>query len=149
MFTDYRHTVDKRTMREQRLASCTLPDYRSVRNRDNSWGYDPDEQRTLSYTGMGRDINVHDQWAVESPGRIQDRTKEHLGTTDRAITANRKLLIKAIDAVEAGDAAPHDDRDGLVAIDTIVGTESWRDDWRAHDLARRDESPWAESPWKS
>lgn len=148
MFTDYRHTVDKRTMREQRLASCTLPDYRSVRNRDNDWGYDPEEQRTLSYTGMGRDINVHDQWAVESPGPIQDRTKEHLGTTDRAITANRKLLIKAIDAVEQGGTAPHDDRGGLVAIDTIAGRDTWQDDWRAHDMARRGESPWAESPWK-
>jgi len=42
---------------------------------------------------MGEDINVHDQWAVESQGRIQDRTREHLGTTDKAIVARRKLLI--------------------------------------------------------
>ena len=32
--------------------------------------------------GMGEeDINVHDQWAVESMGAIQDRTREHLGTS--------------------------------------------------------------------
>lgn len=78
MFTDYRHTVDKRTMRDQRLESCTLPDYRSVRNRSNNWGYDAEEQRTLSYTGMGRDINVHDQWAVESPGPIQEIGRAHV-----------------------------------------------------------------------
>jgi phthalate 4,5-dioxygenase oxygenase subunit len=33
---------------------------------------------------MGDDINVHDQWAVESQGAIQDRTREHLGSTDKA-----------------------------------------------------------------
>ena len=67
IFTDFRNPVDQRVMRDQRLKSCTLPDYRSTKNRDNNWGYDPDEQRTLTYTGMGRDINIHDQWAVESP----------------------------------------------------------------------------------
>jgi phthalate 4,5-dioxygenase oxygenase subunit len=36
------------------------------------------------------DINVHDQWAVESMGAIQDRTREHLGTSDKVIMANRR-----------------------------------------------------------
>ena len=35
---------------------------------------------------MGADINVHDQWACESMGAIQDRTREHLGQSDKAIT---------------------------------------------------------------
>jgi hypothetical protein len=41
----------------------------------NNWGYDPEEQRTTTYTGMGMDINVHDQWAVESMGAIQGSHK--------------------------------------------------------------------------
>jgi len=150
LFVDYRNVVDKAVMRAQRVESCTLPDYRSTRNRDNDWGYDPAEQRNLSYTGMGRDINVHDQWAVESPGPIQDRTVEHLGTTDRAIIANRKLLMRAIDGVARGEGAPaQDDGDdrGLVAIDTIVPTASWQETWRQHDLDRRAQSAWAETPW--
>jgi hypothetical protein len=40
---------------------------------------------------MGADINVHDQWAVESMGRIQDRTREHLGQSDKAIVEYRRL----------------------------------------------------------
>ena len=60
-----------------------LPEYRSKKNRSNDYGFDPHEQEHTTYTGMGEDINVHDQWAVESLGRIQDRTKEHLGAPTR------------------------------------------------------------------
>jgi hypothetical protein len=49
---------------------------------------------------MGADINVHDQWACESMGAIQDRTREHLGQSDKAISAYRRLLRGAIE--EAG-----------------------------------------------
>ena len=79
IFTSFATPVDRRTMRAQRLASCTLPDYAPRASHDNDWGYDAEEQRTSTYTGMGMDINVHDQWAVESMGAIQDRTQEHLG----------------------------------------------------------------------
>jgi phenylpropionate dioxygenase-like ring-hydroxylating dioxygenase large terminal subunit len=144
IFTDYRNPVDKKIMRDQRLASCTLPDYRSVRNRDNNWGYDPEEQRTLSYTGMGKDINVHDQWAVESPGAIFDRTQEHLGTTDKAIIANRKLLLRNIAQVTGGERPDAGlDHAGLAAVDTIVPGDNWREDWRRHESIRRSNSPWA------
>ena len=54
-------------------------------------------RRARPITGMGFDINVHDQWAIESQGRIQDRTREHLGTTDKAIIAYRRLLLPAIE----------------------------------------------------
>jgi phthalate 4,5-dioxygenase oxygenase subunit len=48
-----------------------------------------------TYLGMGEeDINVHDQWAVESMGAIQDRTREHLGTSDKVIMANRRTLLQ-------------------------------------------------------
>lgn len=150
IFVDYRNPVDKAVMRAQRLASCTLPDYLPVKNRSNDWGFDADEQRTRTYTGMGMDINVHDQWAVESLGPIQDRTIEHLATTDKAITANRRLLIKAIGAVERGGPAPclaGPGFKGLVAIDTIAPTASWMEDWKAHDLDRRGQSAWAVNPW--
>ena len=59
-----------------------------------------------TFTGMGMDINVHDQWAVESPGAIVDRTKEHLGDSDRIITAARRLIFRGIDDVAAGRAPP-------------------------------------------
>ncbi len=147
IFVDYRNRVDKKAMRDQRLASSSLPDYKSVKNRHNGWGYDAAEQRRFSYTGMGRDINIHDQWAVESPGALQDRTKEHLGSTDKAIIANRKLLSEAIDRVERGEAGAGGGSEPPIAIDTVAPTASWRQDWKQHDLARRAESEWAQDPW--
>ncbi len=83
IFTSFTTPVDKKKMRDQRLATYELPDYKSRRNKANDYGFDPHEQETATYTGMGMDINVHDQWAVESMGAIQDRTREHLGQPTR------------------------------------------------------------------
>jgi len=105
MFTSYDSPCDQKRMREQRLVLYELPDYRPRKGRHNQYGYDPEEQRTRTYTGMGDDINVHDQWAVESPGAIQDRTKEHLGSTDVGIIENRRRLNKMLRAVEALERA--------------------------------------------
>ena len=72
------------------------------------------------------------------------------GSTDKAIIANRKLLAQAIDRVERGAAAPGlgaADFQGLIAIDTVVSSTDWTNDWKTHDLARRADSDWAEDPW--
>ncbi len=148
---DFCRETDKKTLREQRLASCTLPDYRPKRNRANNWGFDPREQRSLTYTGMGLDINVHDQWAVESPGPIQDRTAERLGQSDRAITVYRRILLRAIRDHQSGNPTPGMAADeaaarrlrGPMAVDTIVPRECWRTRWPQQEAARREQSPWA------
>ena len=89
-------------MREQRLACVTLPDYAPRHGRHDGWGFDPEEQRSRTYLGMGEDdINLHDQWAVESMGAIQDRTREHLGSTDKVIMANRRTLLTRHDVAGA------------------------------------------------
>ncbi len=100
VFTSFTGAVDKTRMRADRLKVYELPDYRSKKNAANDYGFDPHDQAPRTYTGMGEDINVHDQWAVESQGAIHDRSREHLGTTDRAIGAYRRLLFKAIEDVE-------------------------------------------------
>ena len=145
IFTAFEQETDKKTMREQRLALYSLPDYRPRRGKENNYGYDPAEQKNQTFTGMGMDINVHDNWAVESPGPIHDRATENLGTTDKAIIANRRLLMQAIDAVEEGRApvVTLDGVTGPVAVDTIAGTGDWRIHWKESDRARRDRSPWA------
>ena len=95
MFTSFDKPVDKAVMRDQRLREHRLPDYAPLKNARNNYGYDPEEQAKETYTGMGLDINVHDQWAVESMGRIQDRTQEHLGKTDVGIIRFRRKLRAA------------------------------------------------------
>jgi hypothetical protein len=148
-FTSFGAPVDKATMRAQRLELYELPDYRPRRHRGNAWGFDPAEQRTRTYTGMGDDINVHDQWAIESQGPIQDRTREHLATSDRAISANRRLLNRAIDTVERGgappgapDAAAAAQLRGPVTVDGICAPQGWQRWWREVDAARRAACGW-------
>jgi phenylpropionate dioxygenase-like ring-hydroxylating dioxygenase large terminal subunit len=150
IFTSFTGPVDKQAMRDQRLQLYTLPDYKPRVGKANQYGFDPDQQRTATYTGMGNDINVHDQWAVESPGPIQDRTREHLGTTDKGIIAYRKLLVDAIETTAAGgkppmviDAAAAGALTGPPSIDGIGPTGRWNDYWQEADLKRRRASPWA------
>jgi hypothetical protein len=148
---DFAKPTDKATLRAQRLKSCTLPDYRSVRNRDNNWGFDPEEQNTLTYTGMGLDINVHDQWAVESIGRVQDRSTERLGVSDRAVTAYRRLLLRSVTEHAAGRPVPGRPADdstaarlcGPAAVDTVAAGPQWQRRWREVDRLRRAASDWA------
>ena len=103
VFTSFGNPINKAEMRTQRLKVYELPDYRSKKNRSNDYGFDPHEQETKTYTGMGEDINVHDQWAVEGQGRIQDRTRENLGASDKAIGAYRQLLRRSIEEVAKGE----------------------------------------------
>lgn len=148
-FTSFGAPVDKATMRAQRLELYELPDYRPRKHRGNDWGFDPYEQRTRTFTGMGEDINVHDQWAIESQGPIQDRTREHLATSDRAISANRRLLRSAIDAVARGDtppmvlsAADAAQLRGPATVDGICPPAQWPEYWREVDARRRAACAW-------
>ncbi|MAY86657.1 MAG: ring-hydroxylating oxygenase subunit alpha [Pseudooceanicola sp.] len=150
MFTSYTAPVDKVKMREQRLKEHRLPDYAPLKNARNNYGYDPDEQARETYTGMGLDINVHDQWAVESMGRIQDRTQEHLGKSDVGIIRNRRKLRAAIAAVKAGkpDELPMwNGTDvsritGPVSNDAIAEDGDWNAATRISDEQRRSDCPW-------
>jgi len=150
IFSSFQDVVDKDAMRHQRLELYTLPDYAPRRNRANDYGFDADEQRHETYTGMGTDINVHDTWAVESMGAVQDRTAEHLGSTDKAIITNRRILLSAIDDVERNSDPPFvvmpEDAcrfRGPISIDTMGSAANWRDWWQCHDRLRREGSQWA------
>jgi phthalate 4,5-dioxygenase oxygenase subunit len=149
IFTSFGAPVDKDEMRRQRLALYELPDYVPRKNKSNDYGFDPHEQAHATFTGMGTDINVHDQWACESMGLIQDRSKEHLGQSDKAISAYRRLLRGAIAAGESGgrppmllDAAAAAALTGPAAIDGIGPSEDWQTYWQKTDASRRQASSW-------
>lgn len=152
LFTSFTGAVDKAEMRRQRLQLYTLPDYKPRVGRFNDYGYDWEQQQRATYTGMGEDINVHDQWAVESQGRIQDRTREHLGTTDKAIVAFRKLLLSEIKKAAQGEATLLQlDAEAAARIigpstmDGIGPADSWESYWHSVDARRRAGAPWATS----
>jgi phenylpropionate dioxygenase-like ring-hydroxylating dioxygenase large terminal subunit len=150
VFTSYTEPVDKNKMRDQRLELYELPDYKSRKNKSNAYGFDPQQQATATYTGMGNDINVHDQWAVESMGPIQDRTKEHLGQSDKAIVQYRRLLRQQIEKATSGevplmvlDKAHASSIQGPATMDGIGPTRGWETFWMDVDVTRRRGAPWA------
>jgi phthalate 4,5-dioxygenase len=149
IFTSFGAPVNKDEMRRQRLNLYELPDYRPRKNRRNDYGFDPHEQEHETFTGMGADINVHDQWACESMGEIAARTNEHLGRSDKAISAYRRLLRSAIDTVEQGgrppmvfDAGAAAEMIGPPAVDGIGPAEDWRGYWQKIEAGKRQSTGW-------
>lgn len=149
IFTSFDNPVDKQVMRAQRLSQHNLPDYSPIKNKANNYQYDPEEQRHTTFTGMGLDINVHDQWAVEMMGSVQDRTREHLGRSDIAIVRYRRMLRKAMASQNSGrlDQMPMQpniagDIVGPLSNDAIAPTELWEENSHRADLARRKNCPW-------
>ena len=149
MFTSFNEPVNKELMRSQRLSEHNLPEYLPKKNKANNYKYDPIEQKNLTYTGMGLDINVHDQWAVEMMGSVQDRTREHLGRSDKAIVRYRRMFRKAMAALDKGDIDNLPMRKmscreivGPLSNDAISPTHQWKTKSHEADLERRDLCPW-------
>jgi phthalate 4,5-dioxygenase oxygenase subunit len=150
IFTSFGEPVNKDEMRRQRLELYELPDYVPRKNKSNDYGFDAHEQEHDTFTGMGADINVHDQWACESMGAIQDRTREHLGQSDKGITAYRRLLRQAIDETNNGgkplmvlDAKSAQTMTGPAAVDGIGRADGWQGYWQTTDASKRKAASWA------
>ena len=153
-FTSFAGALDKETMRNQRLAHMSLPDYVPVHGCHDEWNFNPEEQRTRTFLGMGEeDINLHDQWAVESMGAIQDRTQEHLGSSDKVIMAHRRTLLKAIQTVQDGGTPPMvltaeqaAALRGPDTMDCIAPAQDWPAFWQQAAAAKRAGAGWLSSP---
>jgi phthalate 4,5-dioxygenase oxygenase subunit len=87
-----------------------LPDYTRIRNARNNYLQDRQMQRTVSFTGIEDFLN-HDGCATESMGPIFDRSKEHLGVSDKAVIAVRKFLLTSVKDLQNGKEPPHLVRD--------------------------------------
>ena len=143
IFTSYDQPLNQATMRAQRLQTIELPDYVPKVGAHNAWGHNPQEQQRSTYLGMGEDINVHDQWAVESPGPIADRTREHLGTSDKVIMAYRRQLQAAIDSVERGEPPPRMDANAsMPTFDSIEQSADWQHPSAAKEARRTGNASW-------
>ncbi len=94
--------IDAEKRSAGRLPSDVVPGtFRFRRNKDNDYLIDRQRQKTVNYTGIDV-ISAQDQAVQESMGAIYDRSQEHLGTSDLAIIAARRLLLQACDDVEHG-----------------------------------------------
>jgi phthalate 4,5-dioxygenase oxygenase subunit len=78
------------------------PGYIPIRNASNDYLIDRQLQKTESMTGIAG-VNTQDYALQEGMGPILDRTKEHVGTTDRAIILLRKILLESLTQMENGE----------------------------------------------
>jgi hypothetical protein len=86
------------------------PGYVRIRNARNHYLQDREMQKTVNFTGIEDFLN-HDACATESMGPIFDRSKEHLGVSDKAVIALRKFLLSTVKAAQEGKEPPHLVRD--------------------------------------
>lgn len=117
------------------LRSWIKGDYSRVRNSHNDYLIDRDLQRSLLYSGI-QSVNPAEQdgCATESMGRIYDRSKEHLGYSDRTIIALRKMLLDAVRDLAEGKEPRHvihDPRDAdFSRLRSLKGVLPAGSDWR-------------------
>jgi phenylpropionate dioxygenase-like ring-hydroxylating dioxygenase large terminal subunit len=113
--------------------------FRSLQTIENDYLIDRAAQKTKTFTGI-TGISTQDVALQEGMGPIVDRSREHLGTTDRAIIVMRQLLLEAIDDVSAGrsprgtDAADYRD---IRALDHLIPKSvNWQDALKDERVAR-------------
>ena len=100
--------------------------HRKVRNRDVDWMIDRDVQRNETYSGIDG-INNQDHAVQESMGAIVDRTKEHLGTTDAAVIATRRILLSHLKNRTEDPPAVRPSYYRIRAIERVIDNDI---DWR-------------------
>ena len=72
-------------------------------NKSNDYFIDRQVQKTQTFTGIPG-VNTQDYALQEGMGQIVDRSKEFLGTSDRAIVTMRRMMLDATRAVERGES---------------------------------------------
>jgi hypothetical protein len=82
-------------------------------------------------------------------GAIQDPTQEHLGTSDKAIAAYRRLLRQAIEQSGKGekpimvvDESKAACITGPAAIDGIGPADDWQGYWQKSEAKKREAMSW-------
>jgi phenylpropionate dioxygenase-like ring-hydroxylating dioxygenase large terminal subunit len=84
-----------------------LPDGKTIdfwlptENRANRYGLDRQRQRKVNYSGI-QGIETQDRAMTEGMGTLCDRAEEHLGTSDLAVIAMRRVLERRAQDLEKG-----------------------------------------------
>ena len=128
--------VDAEKRSAGRRADDVLPGtLRFRRNKDNDYLIDRELQRTTLYSGI-QSVNAAEQdgCATETMGPIYDRSREHLGFSDKTIIALRKMLLNSVRDLTEGKEPPHIVRDprqnDFSRLRSLKGILSADADWR-------------------
>jgi len=123
------------TPQDRHRAKQIGPDYRRIRTMANHYLQDRKAQRTEDFTGIEDFLN-EDACATETMGPIYDRSKEHLGQSDKGVIAVRRFLLNAVKDFESSGQAPHvimDERENdMRHVDTLAEVIPSSRHWREH-----------------
>lgn len=103
--------------------------FRLKANLSNDYFIDRTMQKTTSFTGI-KGVNTQDVALQEGMGAIVDRSREHFGTSDRAIVVMRRMLLEATRAVEEGKTPRGIDPKAYRSIRPHDGLVPAGTDWR-------------------
>ena len=115
--------------------------YRLKRNDSNDYMIDRDLQRKTTYSGI-KGINTQDYALQErmDGGKIVDRSREFLGSTDKAIVTSRRQLLEGTRKVEAGErprgADPVTYRHVRPVDRILPGEANWRETYPKLTVAK-------------
>jgi phthalate 4,5-dioxygenase oxygenase subunit len=89
--------IETRETQMGRGAKDLIPGtFRLKKNQSNDYMVDRQLQKTRNFTGIVG-VNTQDFALQEGMGPICDRSKEFLGTSDKAVVAMRRLMMEAVD----------------------------------------------------
>jgi phenylpropionate dioxygenase-like ring-hydroxylating dioxygenase large terminal subunit len=106
--------------------------FRKLSNRDNLYKQDRQAMKTDNLSGI-KGIMVQDHAVGETQGRILDRSRERLGTSDLAVVAWRRLMLKNARALRDEGARPPATQPGVPfnkirpEVINFGAGETWKD----------------------
>jgi phthalate 4,5-dioxygenase len=113
--------------------------FRLKKTRANDYLIDRERQKTKTFTGIVG-INTQDFALQEGMGQLADRSREHLGTSDKAIIAARQLLLESVDAVASGKKARGTDPSTYRTVrpydDYVPKNGDWREQFATELVAK-------------
>jgi nitrite reductase/ring-hydroxylating ferredoxin subunit len=116
-----------RELGEFRLSDgATIDTWIPTENRANRYNLDREMQRRVNYSGI-QGIETQDRAMTEGMGYVCDRTEEHLGTSDLAVIAARRVLEKRAQELQRGNppAAAHTQEGfGARPLDVIAAEDN-------------------------
>ncbi len=131
-FYDETHPIDRAHRLDEAGTHHDANFFKLVGNKQ-WYNQDREMMRTTNMSGI-TGIAAQDHAVSETMGKIADRTKEHLGRSDMAVVAWRRLMLKAARDLAATGSLPQADQAMIdwhkVTAETFVFSmkeQSWKD----------------------
>jgi phenylpropionate dioxygenase-like ring-hydroxylating dioxygenase large terminal subunit len=100
--------LDKEAILDNWAHRTSPPDYMTEHTLANMHLQDRERMKRENFSGIPG-AAIQDRAVQESMGPLYDRTREHLGTSDKAVIFYRRLLLKTLQDMDEGKPLPGQD----------------------------------------